>query len=61
MTFSSAQIFLMEPLSQRCSSGVSCTWSSRSLSTVSTVCIKVCTMDSTIHPCSRNGRLGTID
>ena len=46
MPFASARLCLMKPLSQRCAPRVSCTWSSRSLTKVTTVCIIVCTMDS---------------
>ena len=47
MPFAAAWLFLTEPLSQRCVPHVSCTWSSRSRTIVSTVCTAVCTMDST--------------
>ena len=52
MPFAFAQIFLLEPLSQRCASRVIHMWSLRSCTTVSNVCTTVCTVDSTTHTLS---------
>ena len=61
MLFASARLFLLESLSQRCDPCVIFIWTSRSLTKVSTLCITLCTMDSTTRLFSSNGRLLTMD